>query len=166
MNVVVAGMGNVLRGDDGFGVAVAQRLEAADPPSGVRVLELGIGGIHLVQELLEPTDALVIVDAVDLGRPPGAVTVIRPHVQDVAALSLKERHDALADMHYATPERALMLAGALNILPENVWLVGCQPRDADGLREGLSPEVAAALEPAIAEVRRLLAVLGVEWAPP
>ena len=166
MNVVVAGMGNVLRGDDGFGVAVAQRLEAADPPSGVRVLELGIGGIHLVQELLEPTDALVIVDAVDLGRPPGAVTVIRPHVQDVAALSLKERHDALADMHYATPERALMLAGALSVLPEKVWLVGCQPRDADRLGEGLSPEVEAAVEPAVDEVRRLLAGLGVTWPQP
>jgi hydrogenase maturation protease len=163
MNVVVAGMGNVLRGDDGFGVAVAERLEAADPPPGVRVLELGIGGIHLVQELLDPTEALVIVDAVDLGRPPGAVTVIRPHVRDVTALSLSERHDALADMHYATPERALMLAGALNVLPENVWLVGCQPRDADRLGEGLSPEVEAAVEPAVDEVRRLLAGLGIAW---
>jgi hydrogenase maturation protease len=66
-------------------------------------------------------------------------------------------------MHYATPERALMLAGALGVLPGTVWLVGCQPRDADRLGEGLSDEVAAAVDSAVAEVARLLADLGLSW---
>ncbi len=163
MRVVVAGMGNVLRGDDGFGVAVAQRLEAVAAPEGVDLLELGIGGIHLVQELLEPTDGLVVVDAVELGRPPGTVAVIRPDVKDVSTMSLQERRDELADMHYATPSRALMLASALTILPKTVWIVGCQPQDADRLGEGLSPVVAAAVDPAAAEVRRLVSKLGIRW---
>jgi hydrogenase maturation protease len=121
------------------------------------VLDVGIGGIHLVQELLDPARALVLVDALDLGREPGTVLVIRPDVREPAGL------DDLIDMHYATPERALMLANALGVLPETVWLVGCQPADADRLGDTLSPAVAAAVEPAIAEVRRLVAQLGIGW---
>jgi hydrogenase maturation protease len=164
VRVIVAGVGNVLRGDDGFGVVVAQRLEAEGSPAEVKVLDVGIGGIHLVQELLDRPDALVIVDAVDRGRPPGTVFVIRPEVQDVYELSLHERTDFLADMHYATPERALVLARALGVLPESAWIVGCQPADADRLGEGLSSAVAAAVEPALEEVRRLVTELGVDWA--
>ena len=154
MRVLVAGVGNVLRGDDGFGVAVVQRLEAEGVPPDVRVLDVGIGGIHLVQELLERTDALIVVDAVDLGRPPGTVMVIRPDVRPPSG------PDDLADVHYATPERALMLAGALHVLPAATWIVGCQPTDADALGSGLSREVEAAIAPALADVRRLLAELG------
>jgi hydrogenase maturation protease len=163
VDVVVAGVGNVLRSDDGFGVVVAQRLLQARPPAGVRVLDIGIGGIHLVHELFERARALVVVDAVDLGRAPGTVLVVRPDVKKVAAMAPGERREALADMHYATPERALMLANALDVLPEAVWLVGCQPADPDTLGERLSPAVAAAVDPAIAEVRRLVSDLGVPW---
>src|SRR5919206_3931879 len=94
------------------------------PRPEVEVLDVGIGGIHLVQELLDPVDALVTLDATELGRPAGAVAVVRPDVRDPTG------PDDLADMHYATPERALMLARALNVLPERVWIVGCQPENA------------------------------------
>jgi len=161
--VLVAGAGNVLRGDDGFGVRVAQRLAQATVPRGVRVLDVGIGGIHLVQELLVPVDVLVVVDAVDLGRAPGTVLVIRPQVLDVATLPLTERHDALADMHYATPERAFLLARGLGVLPQVTWLVGCQPVDAARLGEGLSAPVAAAVDVAAREVRRLVTAAGISW---
>jgi hydrogenase maturation protease len=104
-----------------------------------------------------------VIDALDLDRAPGTVVVMRPDIKDVDRLTPVQRLDELADMHYATPDRALMLARALGVLPETVWLVGCQPRDPDRLGEGLSPEVEAAIEPAIAEVRRLLVDLGLEW---
>jgi hydrogenase maturation protease len=163
MKILVAGVGNVLRGDDGFGVVVAQRLLEGDVPDCVRVVDVGIGGIHLVHELLDGVDALVTVDAVDVGRPPGAVLVIRPQVRDVNAMSLSERHDELADTHYATPERAFMLAKGLGVLPASVWIVGCQPADAHRLGEGLSPELERSVDVAIAEVRRLVSDLGVPW---
>jgi hydrogenase maturation protease len=163
MNVLVAGVGNLLRGDDGFGVVVAERLLAQGAPRQVRVLDIGIGGIHLVQELLDPVDALVVVDAVDLGRPPGTVLVIRPDVRDVTALPLARRRDELADMHYATPERAFMLARGLGVLPAATWVVGCQPADAERLGEGLSPAVAAVVNTAAAEVRQLVTALGIPW---
>ncbi len=64
--VLVAGMGNVLRRDDGFGVEVAQRLtRSAVLPGEVKIIEVGIGGVHLVQELMDGYEALVIIDAVE-----------------------------------------------------------------------------------------------------
>lgn len=157
MRILVAGVGNVLRGDDGFGVAVAARLLELAPPAGVEVLDIGIGGIHLVQELFAGADALVVVDAVDLGRIPGTVVVQRPDVRKV------EGRDDLADVHYATPERALMFARGLEILPPAVWLVGAQVEDAGRLGHGLSPSLAGAVETAVVEVRRLVGELGVPW---
>lgn len=152
MKVLVAGVGNVLRSDDGFGVEVARRLAEAPLPPGVRVVETGIGGIALVQELQEGYDAVVVVDAVDQGRPPGTVMLIEPEVADVNELSWAQRHDFLADMHLATPELALMLARALGVLPARVLMVGCQPVDAGTMGIALSEPVAAAVELAVAEV--------------
>lgn len=127
-------------------------------------MDVGIGGIHMVQELLrEPVDHLVVVDAVDLGRPPGTVLVIRPDVRDVFSLSDWERREELADMHYATPERAFMLAQALGALPGALWVVGCQPREVDWLGEQLSPEVEAAVGSAVAEVLAIARGAGIEW---
>ncbi len=154
MRILLAGVGNVLRADDGFGVEVARRLADLSFPDGVRVVETGIGGIALVQELQEGWDALVVVDTVDLDRAPGTVMLIEPDVVDVHALSPDARHDLLADMHLATPERALMLARALGVLPPRVLEVGCQPVDAHAVGEGLSAPVTAAVEVAVAEIVR------------
>ncbi len=109
-----------------------------------------------MQELQNGWDGLVVVDAVDRGRPPGTIMVIEPEVADVAAMSWEARNDLIADMHLATPERVLLLARALGVLPAWVRIVGCQPADAESVREGLSPEVAAAVGVACDEVRRLV----------
>lgn len=164
MRILVAGTGNLLRGDDGFGVVLARRLAQGGTPAGVQVLDIGIGGIHLVQELLDPVDVLVVLDAVDVGRTPGTVIVLRPDVRDVAALPVSQRHDELADMHYATPERVFLLARGLGILPASTWIVGAQPEDAQRVGEGLSPAVDAALDAAAREVRRLVSEAGTPWA--
>jgi hydrogenase maturation protease len=125
-----------------------------DLPPEVHVVETGIGGIALVQELQEGWDALIVVDTVDLDRTPGNVMLIDPEVIDVNALSISERHDLLADMHLATPERVLMLSKALGVLPSHVLMVGCQPVDPHGVGETLSPPVAAAVDVAIKEILR------------
>jgi len=94
-----------------------------------------------------------VLDSLDLERSPGTVVVVRPEVREPSG------PDDLADMHYAQPERALMLANALGVLPETVWLVGCQPLDGESLGEGLTEPVAAAVAPAVDEIRKLLASL-------
>lgn len=159
MRILIAGVGNILRVDDAFGVEVARRLEREPFPEGVRVVETGIAGIALVQELQDGWDALVVVDAVDHQRAPGTVLLIEPEVVDVHTLTWAQRGDLLADMHLATPERVLMLARALDILPPIVLMVGCQIADPDAVGQGMTPPVAAAVDVAVEEIRRYVAGL-------
>lgn len=157
MRAIVACFGNVLRADDGVGPAVAHALAAEVLPEGVTVLEVGIGGIHLVQELMDGVDVLLVVDAVDLGRAPGTVLVQRPDVLDVSTLSVDRRRDELADMHLATPARALMVALGLGILPPTTLVIGVQTTDTQESRHGLSEDTRRAVPVVVREVHRLLA---------
>ena len=76
MRTLVAGFGNVLRGDDGFGVEVIRRLRESEVPTAdVELMEVGTAGIRLAQELLTPYDRLIIVDAMTRGGAPGTVYV-------------------------------------------------------------------------------------------
>lgn len=157
MTVLVACLGNNLRGDDGVGVEVARRLSREQLPAEVTVEEYGIGGVHLVQTLLsERPDALVVVDCADRGKAPGTVMVIEPEVVDLASLPVADRHDFLANMHSTNPERALAMARGMGALPAQVVLIGIQPSDIDGLKETLSPPVQAAVEVAAIEVMSLI----------
>lgn len=158
--VLVAGVGNVLQADDGFGVRLAHRLQQMDWPENVKICETGIGGIHLVQELMEGFDALVILDAVDRQREPGTIMVIEPDVVDVHEMDFLQKHDMLADMHLATPARAMMVAKALKVLPEKTYILGCQPVTVNRLEIGLHHVVEHALATATTELRRLLSDLG------
>lgn len=157
--VLVAGMGNVLRGDDGFGVALARRLAREPLPPGVHVVEVGIGGIHLVQELMDGYDALVVLDALECGARPGTLRLLEAEVPDLASWSDVARADFLADMHYTTPSRALVLAKALGVLPPRVVILGCQPTETDDLGIGLTAPVADATTAALVQLHGLLAQL-------
>jgi len=145
--ILVAGVGNVLRGDDGFGPAVIERL--GELPPGVEAVETGIGGVALLQELLAGCGGLVLVDAVDRGAAAGTLFELRPEVG---------RAVHVADVHLANPDRVLSMARTMGALPGRVRIVGCQPGEVDELGEGLSPAVAAAVEPAVAAVRRIVGV--------
>jgi hydrogenase maturation protease len=140
--ILVACVGNLLRRDDGFGYAVASRL--TDLPEGVELLETGIGGIPILQELSRGCAGLVVVDAVDRGADPGTVFVIEPAVGEPSPVP---------DMHLANPDQVLAMAARMGCLPERLLLVGCQPEDAESVGRGLSPPVAAAVEPAAEQVR-------------
>ena len=154
--ILIAGVGNVLKADDAFGPVVAHRLMDMDLPAGVKVIETGIGGIALVQELQEGYDALVVIDAVDRGRPPGHVMIIALDVPHVDDMEWGARYDFLADVHLATPERALIMSKALGVLPENTIMVGCQPVDVETPGIPMSPEVVAACDVAVREILRHL----------
>lgn len=165
MKILVAGMGNVLRRDDGFGVETAKTLCDRDLPEGVVVLDVGTGGIHLVQALLDGYDALIVLDTVDRGAEPGAVFVLEPEVPGLESYGERERHEMLVDMHYTVPSRAMILARALNSLPGRVWIVGCQPLEIDALGIGLSRPVQAAVAEAAARVETLIAAVARELDP-
>ena len=139
--VLVAGVGNVLRGDDGFGPAVTELL--GHLPEGVDVIETGIGGIALLQELMAGCDGLVLIDALDRGDEPGTVTVIEPEIPEAVHVP---------DVHLADPNRVLSMAKTIGVLPDRVVIVGCQPVGMDDLGAGLSPQVRSALPAAVARI--------------
>ncbi|HYF28285.1 MAG TPA: hydrogenase maturation protease [Baekduia sp.] len=142
---LVACVGNVLRRDDGFGYAVAARL--GELPPGVEVLETGIGGVALLQELLQGCAGVIVVDAVQRGAPPGTLFEIEPEIGEPSNVP---------DMHLADPERVLAMAKGMGCLPPRVLLVGCEPADADGLGQGLTPAVAGAVDVAARRIRATL----------
>src|SRR4029077_6287604 len=115
VRTLVAGFGNVLRGDDGFGVEVIRRLCESDlVRDGVEFMEVGTAGIGLAQELLTPCERLIIVDAMKRGGPPGSV-----YVSEVESVEPATE----VDMHMAVPARALAVAKALGALPREVFII-------------------------------------------
>lgn len=145
---LIAGFGNVLRGDDGFGVEVIRHLEHRTLPDGVTVMEVGTGGLRLAQELLSHYDHLIVVDAMARGGSPGTLYALR--VDDVAAATE-------VDMHAAIPASAMAIAKALGGLPADVHLIGCEPCSVDELMAELTPSVRAAVLPAVQRIVGLLA---------
>jgi hydrogenase maturation protease len=155
-HVLVAGIGNLFLGDDGFGPEVVRRLGDSLPP-GVRVADYGIRGMHLVYDLLNPCDALVLIDALPgTDEPPGRVVVLEVHAEDLRAGDF--------DAHGMDP--AAMLAGLARLggsLPAT-YVVGCRAANFDeGI--GLSEPVAAAVGEAAEAVRTLVSRLLTDEAP-
>ena len=149
--VLVAGIGNIFLGDDGFGCAVAQALADAPLPEGVEVRDYGVRGLDLAYDLAG-YDAVVLVDALPLEDAPGTVAVIEPELDDEAAA---------IETHGMDPVRVLRLARELGSLPERTLVVGCRPLvvgdpDGDEVLVELSPPVQAAVPAAVAQVRSLV----------
>ena len=145
--VLVAGVGNVFYGDDGFGVEVAKRLQRRALPAGVDVMDFGIRGFDLACAL-GSVESVILVDAYPHGRPPGDLTLIEP---DLAATG--DEADDVPDVepHGLETVGVLRLAQAMHRLPARLFLVGCQPATgagADGF-VGLSAPVRAAVDHAV-----------------
>ena len=153
--ILVAGVGNVLNGDDGFGVELAWRLAKRELPPGVKVIETGIGGMTLVQELMLGYDAVLLLDAHQGGSPPGTVRVLEPTLPDLSGLDAHAVRDYFSDTHYATPMRALSLLEHLGHLPRRVAVIGCEPSEIKPMSIGLSALVTASLDRAEA--------MAIEW---
>ena len=147
--VLVAGIGNVFRTDDGFGSEVARRLAPLPRPDGVRVVDYGIRGMHLAYDLLDPWDALVLIDALPGTDDVGTVVVLEINADDVAA-------GGSIDAHGMDPATVLANLAALGgRLPPRTHLVGCRVA-ATGEGMGLTPLVAGAVDEAVRAVQGLV----------
>lgn len=147
---LVACLGNIFLGDDGFGVEVACRLAREDLPEGTRVTDYGIRGMHLAYDLAEGWDATILVDAAPRGGRPGTVYVIEPEREqptDGGGPSLSLTESMLFDPHGMQPDVMLGMTGMLGAEAGRVLVVGCEPVSvAEGI--GLSEPVAAAVDEA------------------
>ncbi len=159
--VLVACVGNLLRGDDSFGLAVAARLRGR-LPRGAELIETGIGGLGIVHELMDGYGGLIVVDAVERRARPGTVLLLVPEIPEVTQPTFEDWQAQIADLHLAEPSRILRLARAAGVLPERVLIVGCQPEKCEEFEEGLSRPVTAAVAVAARRVKELVEELVVD----
>jgi hydrogenase maturation protease len=150
--ILVAGIGNIFFGDDGFGVEVSRRLAGRPLPEGVRVADFGIRGIDLTYALLDGWDAAILVDAAPRGGRPGTLYVLEPQLDADARASLEP--------HGMDPAKVLALVREMGGTPPLLRVVACEPGQGGEFEMGLSPAVEAAVDPAVALVEDLLAQLG------
>jgi len=144
--ILVAGVGNIFFGDDGFGVEVSRRLSERALPEGVQVKDFGIRGLDLTYALLDGWDAAILVDALPRGGDPGTLYVIDPAA---------DAGPPVLDPHAMHPARVLSMARELGGTPPILRVVGCEPGAAEEMQMGLSPAVAAAVDPACTLVEQL-----------
>ena len=153
--ILVAGIGNVFLGDDGFGVALAGRLAQRELPAGVEVVDFGIRGMDLAFAMQDSYDAVLLLDATPRGEAPGTLYVIEPEL---------EEGEAAIDTHGMDPVKVLALARALGCRPPRTLVVGCEPQtrmseDDEHVVAELSEPVRLALDEAARLVESLLAEL-------
>jgi hydrogenase maturation protease len=164
--ILIACIGNIFLGDDGFGVEVARRLmgrKIRHYPEGVQVIDFGIRGMELAYALLDDGyDVLVLVDAVPRGGSPGTVYLIEPDLSGISPQQGVEAGRVALDSHSMDPVKVLAFAHTLGARPIRTLLVGCEPSttsESEGYEEmqmGLSEPVQAAVDEAIKMIDALV----------
>lgn len=147
MRILVAGIGNIFLGDDGFGSEVVRHVPVQQEDSGVRVVDYGIGGMHLAYDLLEDWDALVLVDAIPSRGNPGGLHVFEAEHETLSAT-------AALDAHSMDPAAVFASLRALGGQPPYTIVIGCEAGSVDegiGLTDAVTATVPRAIQ-AVEEV--------------
>jgi hydrogenase maturation protease len=152
--ILIACVGNIFLGDDGFGVEVARRLAFQTLPQDVVVRDFGIRGFDLAYALMDQHDLTILVDACARGLEPGTVFLLEPDPIDESRPGLPA-----IEPHGMNPMNVLRMVKSLGGEPGRVLIVGCEPAelgtDNDG-QLGLSAPVEAAVGEAIALIESLV----------
>ncbi len=169
--ILVAGIGNIFLGDDGFGVEVVQRLLKRPCPPEVLVSDFGIRGVELAYTLLDGYDTLILIDATPRGGRPGTLYLIEPDLSACDPAQSAEAGKSALDAHSMDPAKVLAFARTLGASLSRTLLVGCEPapfEECGNYTEmcmGLSAPVQAAVDEAAKMVETLLAQLLNEQVP-
>jgi len=158
--ILVAGIGNIFLGDDGFGCEVVRRLAKHELPEGVEVRDFGIRGMDLAYALMDPYEVVVFVDAVPRGEEPGTVYLIEAEVPDEGEVAL--------DTHGMDPVSVIRLARVLGAEVPRTLVVGCEPKlvlsgeDYDDMLMELSEPVQRAVDEAVKLVESVVEEVNAE----
>ena len=153
-NILIAGIGNIFMGDDGFGVEVTKRLRERTWPPGVRVADFGIRSFDLAFALVDNCDVAILVDALQRGEVPGTLYVFEPDLADLDELS-----PVNMEGHGLHPAQVLQMAKLFGEPPKRILVVGCEPAItgfAEGGQMNLSPPVQASLKEAVRQIEALV----------
>ena len=151
--ILVAGIGNIFFGDDGFGVEVVQKLLGEVLPKEAHVIDFGIRSYDLAYAILQDYEAIILVDATQQGQSPGTLYLIEP---DLSRLDQFESEPVNA--HSLTPLRVFHMVKILGGRMKRTYLVGCEPAvlETDDGVLGLSAEVERAVPEAMLMIKSLL----------
>ena len=152
--ILIAGIGNIFLGDDGFGVEVAERLARRPFPAGVRVADFGIRGFDLAYALMEGYEFTILVDAYPGEAAPGSLSVLEVHADSLDS----PESTAVVEPHAMNPVNVLRLAARMGAKFQKIFLIGCVPATL-GPEEGqmgLSEPVSAAIDDAVELVESLV----------
>ena len=144
--ILVAAVGNMWLGDDGFGGEVAKRLQGRTHAPGVQVVDFGTGGLDLAYEVMRGYDALVLVDVSRQGGAPGTLYVMEADPDSVDA-AIDEA--APIDPHGMDPRTVLRFVKAVGGWPGRVVVVACEPASVEEVGIGLSGPVEAVVDRAV-----------------
>jgi hydrogenase maturation protease len=153
--VLVAGIGNIFMGDDGFGCEVIRRLAAFQFPENVRVFDFGIRGFDLAYALMDGCELTILIDAVPRGEAPGTVYTIEP---DLDQLDQLDQANLAVETHGMNPIKVLQLVRSMGGTFNKILLVGCEP-ETFGPEEGqmgLSAAVANSVDRAVQVTKDLI----------
>jgi hydrogenase maturation protease len=144
--ILIAGIGNIFLGDDGFGVEVAKRLSARELPAGIRVVDFGIRGFDLAYALQDGYETTILVDACPHGQTPGTISLIEPDLG-----KLDEPQQGIIETHGMNPLNVLRMAASMGGGLGKILLIGCEPATLGGEegKMGLSAPVEAAVDEAV-----------------
>jgi hydrogenase maturation protease len=159
--ILIAGVGNIFLGDDAFGVEVARVLAGRHLPQGVHARDFGIRAFDLAYALLDPWDAVILVDAAPRGDAPGTLYTIEPDLSSIAAA---ETDDAPLDGHSMDPVKVVRLAQTMGSITARLLVVGCEAADCGGDegRMGLTEPVQNSVTAAADMVEELVEQIAAE----
>ena len=157
--VLVLGIGNILWGDEGFGVRALEEFHAAyELPEHVTVLDGGTQGLYLVQYVQE-ADRLLVFDAIDYGLEPGTLKLVLD--DEVPKFTGSKK----MSLHQTGFQEVLSASDLLGSYPETLALIGCQPLDLEDWGGPLTGPVRGAIPGAVAMAREILEGWGVPCRP-
>lgn len=146
--ILIACIGNIFFGDDGFGCEAARELQKRSLPDNVRLVDFGIRAMDLTYALLDDYDLTIFVDAVVRGEKAGTLYVIEP---DLSTLKNEETEHTMPDAHKLNLTKVLNLADSMGAKFNKLIIVGCEPETlySEDIKTGLSDPVRRAVNEAV-----------------
>ncbi len=144
-DILILGVGNVLLGDEGVGVYVAQRLQKMPLPPNVEVIDGGTAGFELI-EFFFGKRKIIIVDAVQTDDEVGSIFRFAP---EEAELHWEKPFSS----HQTGVHELLHLAQRLEPRPEIV-VYSIVPSAIEGVTANLSPTIEGRLRLLIQRIVR------------
>ena len=142
LKILVAGVGNLLKHDDGLGIHLIEKLKEINLPDNVEIMDLGTSGMDILYHS-ENFDKIIFLDAIKVGKSPGTVYRIKPRDVEVGENSLRDI--IYMSMHEIDLEKVIALGRKLGQMPNDIVIIGCEPKETNMIKIALTKEVKTAI---------------------